>query len=125
MTTFQFFLPIQLSLGAAVSRAVLYERQNGHSPKNQGHVKQVKGNVKTGERHGDTESEETPRPGKEQQEAVVQRAEEEIWERQEESKQRGGEPGVQGERRDEEGHGCLTPGRSLKTKNKWADVFSI
>lgn len=97
VTHLQCLLLVQhfLTGGVTVCHFVLCQGQNGQNPNHQSHVEQVQGYMETRQKQGDTDVGNTPRPGQEQQ----QGAEDKSRDRQDESEQRGGEPGGQRQRR--------------------------
>lgn len=88
--------------------------KNGHNPNHQNQVKQVQRYTETSQQQGGTDAGHAPRPGQEQQQGVMEGAEDESGDGQDESDQRGDQPGVQRQRRQEERHRCLAHGRCLK-----------
>lgn len=99
-TPLQFLrhFPIGSVAASADVHFVLREGQNGNNPDHHGHVKEVQGHVEASQKQGDADVGEAPRPGEEQQDGGTE----------------GGEPGVQRQRRQEEGHRCLALGYYLK-----------
>lgn len=120
-TALPFLLLAQACLhsGVAVSHFVPFEGQNGHNANHQGQVNQVQGNMEASQQRRDADGRDAPRPGQEQKEGVLEGAEDKSREGQDESEQRGCRPGVQGQRRQEERHGCLTQGCGLIKKRKF------
>ncbi|KAI4832770.1 hypothetical protein KUCAC02_015719 [Chaenocephalus aceratus] len=92
--------------GVTVSYSVLCEDQHGHHPNHKFQVKQLQSNMQTRQQQRDTEGRHSPRtkarPG-----GVREGAEDKSRDGEDESEQRGGEPGGQGQRRQEERHCCL------------------
>lgn len=92
------------------------EGQNGHRPDHKGQVKEVNSHVEAAQQQGGADGEEAPRPGQEEQEGVVEAAQDEGRGGQDESDQRGGQPGVQRQRGHEERHDRLAHRCSLPIK---------
>lgn len=115
----QFLLLVKHSLigGVAVSHFMSCERQNGHDADQQGQVDQVQGDMETRQQQGHGNTNDAPRPGEEEQQGVREGAEDQSRNGQDESEQRGAEPGVQRQRRQQERHCCLAQGCCLKDKN--------
>lgn len=80
-------------------------------------MEQVESDAEARQGEGDADAEERPRPRQEQQQGVMDGGEEERRERQDEPEQRGGEPAVQGQRRQEERRCRLAHRHRLKTGN--------
>lgn len=89
--------------------------QNGHDGERHGQMEQVQSDTKAGQDEGDADAEKGPRPRQEQQQGVIDGGEEEIREGEGEPEQRGGEPGVQRQRRQEEIRRRLARSYRLKT----------
>lgn len=99
---------------------VPHQGQDGHNPNHQSQMKQVQGYMETHQKEGDTDVSNAPKANQEQQHGVMEGAEDESWDRQDELEQRGGEPGVQRQRRQEDRHHRLTRGQNLKNTNiRW------
>lgn len=89
---------------------------NGCGGHHHGQMEHVQGNAEARQQEGDADAEEGPRPRQEQQQqGVIDGGEEESREGQDEPEQRGGEPGVQRQRGQEEGRRRLTCRYCLKT----------
>lgn len=77
---------------------------------------------------GGGDGSDAPGPGQQEQQGVVEGGEEESRERQHESEERGGEPGVQRQRGKEEGRCRLTNGHGLgrhSSTGKWYGVMRL
>lgn len=88
-----------LTGGVTACHFVLCQGQNGQDPKDYSHVEQVHSYMETCQKQGDADVGNTPRPCQEQQQGVMEGAEDKSRDRQNESEQRGGEPGGQRQRR--------------------------
>lgn len=93
-------LPPTRSLGGS--------RQGGHDGDRRGQVEQVQGDAEARQQEGEADAEEGPGPRQEQQHGVMDGGEEEARERQDQPEQRGGEPGVERQGRQEERRRRLT-----------------
>lgn len=73
--------------------------------------------METGQKQGDADAGETPGPGQEEQQGVIEGGEDESRDGHDEPEEHGGEPGVQRQRRQEDRHSCLTHGYCLERQN--------
>ena len=91
-----------------VGHFVPCEDQNGHRPDHQGQVEQIKGYTEACQQQGETERGNAPGQGHDEEEGVVEGAQEKGRGREEEPDQHGEQPGVDRQRRQEERDRCLT-----------------
>lgn len=75
-----------------------HHHQNDHGADHQRQVQQIQGHTEARQEQGGGDSGDAPGPGQQEQQGVVERGEDESRERQHESEERGGEPGVQRQR---------------------------
>lgn len=89
----------------AVGHLVPRQGQNGHRPDRQGQVEQVDGHAEARQQQRDAGGGDAPGTGEEQRQGVMQGAEDERRDGQDEPEQRGRQPRVQEEGGREEGRG--------------------
>lgn len=118
--SFRFLMLLRhfLTAGVTFRHFALREDQNGHNADHQGQVKKVQGYMQTGEQQGDGDGGDAPRPNQTEQQGVMEDAEDEPRDGQDESDQCGGQPGVERQRRQEESHCSLAHGRCLEEQKQ-------
>lgn len=110
-------LPVQNSLarGITVGHFVLRKDQNGHHHDHQGQVEQVHGDAEARQQQRGADGGDTPRPDQEQQEQrVMQGAEDQSRDGQGESQQCGRQPGVERQRGQEQRRSRPARGHGLE-----------
>lgn len=120
VTVFRFLQLVQnLLIGRVdVSHFLLGKGQNYHHRHHQDQVEQIESYTETRQYQGHPEGGDTPGTGQEEQQGVVERAEEDNRGGEEESDQCRDQPGVEGQGRQEERHRCLSHRWSLEVKRR-------
>lgn len=91
-------------------------------------MEQVQGHTEARQQQGGADGGDTPGPGQQEQQGVIEGGEDESWERQHESQECGGEPGVQRQRGQEEGRCGPANGHGLgghKSTGKWGGITCL
>lgn len=89
------------------------ESQDSDNSQNQGEVEQVQSHMQNGERQREANGSDAPRAGHEQEQGLMQDVQDESREGKDQSEQSGREPGVQGQRGQQQGHGGVAQRSSI------------